>query len=302
MKSKYDIRTDLALELKEEVVPPSGIIDGVLVDEKYYNKQALKITAVEVVNEKGSSLIRKPIGKYITIEAKYLSKNDDIYHKEIVKTLAKHLNKMIKELCNGNGKVKLLVAGLGNRNVTPDALGPLAVDNLEIDSSLSAIAPGVFGQTGMETASVIKGVISENKPDVLIVVDALAARSSKRLNQTIQLSNTGIQPGSGVGNNREEINKENMKVPVIAIGVPTVVDAATIVNDTLTDLLEALSLSYLISDINEREKYYFVKEVMQEELVDMYVTPKEVDETIRRIAYTISEAINLVQSGIKEEV
>ncbi|MBQ8729662.1 MAG: GPR endopeptidase, partial [Lachnospiraceae bacterium] len=202
----------------------------------------------------------------------------------------------------GNGKVKLLVAGLGNRNVTPDALGPLAVDNLEIDSSLSAIAPGVFGQTGMETASVIKGVISENKPDVLIVVDALAARSSKRLNQTIQLSNTGIQPGSGVGNNREEINKENMKVPVIAIGVPTVVDAATIVNDTLTDLLEALSLSYLISDINEREKYYFVKEVMQEELVDMYVTPKEVDETIRRIAYTISEAINLVQSGIKEEV
>lgn len=208
------------------------------------------------------------------------------------------------------------MAGLGNRKVTPDALGPYVVDNLNISRHIvkeygkyamgeekvqmvSAVVPGVMGQTGMETVEIIRGIVKETKPDLLIVIDALAARSSRRLNRTIQISDAGIHPGSGVGNYRNGITRETVGIPVIAIGVPTVVDAATIVNDTMENLIRALESSETLRGVgvvlqgyNAAEKYELVKELISPHLHGLFVTPKDIDETVKRISYTISEALN----------
>lgn len=169
---------------------------------------------------------------------------------------------------------------------------------------VSAIVPGVMAQTGMETAEIVQGVVKETKPDMILVIDALAARSSKRLNRTIQISDAGIHPGAGVGNHRSVITKETMGIPVIAIGVPTVVDAATIVNDTMENFIAALETSenlkgvgVVLQGYNSAEKYELVKELIAPHLNGMFVTPKDIDETIRRISYTVSEALNLLFSG-----
>ena len=195
------------------------------------------------------------------------------------------------------------MVGLGNREVTADSLGPQAVDNLYITrhivreygkaayncekmNMVSALEPGVMAKTGMETAEIVKGVVEETSPDVLIVIDALAARSIRRLNRTIQITNTGIQPGSGVGNHRNALTQESLGVPVIAIGIPTVVDAATIVNDAMEKLLE-----------EEKEldavKYAGRQTVNFAELNNMYMTGKDIDAVIKRVSYTVSEGINL---------
>ena len=212
----------------------------------------------------------------------------------------------------------VLVVGLGNRMVTPDALGPYVADNLNITRHIvkeygkyamgeeevhliSAIVPGVMAQTGMETVEIIRGVVRETEPDIVIAIDALAARSSKRLNRTIQIADTGINPGSGVGNHRNAITEETVGVPVIAIGVPTVVDAATIVNDTMENLIAALETSETLRGVgvvmqgyNAAEKYELVKELISPHLNGMFVTPKDIDETVKRISFTISEALNML--------
>ena len=164
---------------------------------------------------------------------------------------------------------------------------------------VSAIVPGVMGQTGMETVEIIRGVVQETKPDLIIAVDALAARSSRRLNRTIQIADTGIHPGSGVGNHRNGITEETVGVPVIAIGVPTVVDAATIVNDTMENLIAALESSETLKGVgvvlqgyNAAEKYELVKELISPHLNGLYVTPKDIDENIRITAEIIAESIN----------
>ena len=206
--------------------------------------------------------------------------------------------------------------GLGNRKVTPDALGPYVVDHLNITRHIvreygkyamgeekvhlvSAIVPGVMAQTGMETVEIVKGIVEETKPDVIFAIDALAARSSRRLNCTIQIADTGIHPGSGVGNHRNAITRETVGVPVIAIGVPTVVDAATIVNDTMENLIAALESSETLRGVgvvlqgyNAAEKYELVKELISPHLNGLFVTPKDIDETVKRISFTISEALN----------
>ena len=218
-------------------------------------------------------------------------------------------------------RYSVLVVGLGNREVTPDALGPYVVDQLNITRhivqeygkyaieeengrSVSAVVPGVMAQTGMETAEIIKGIVQETSPDLIMVIDALAARSTKRLNRTIQISDAGIHPGAGVGNHRSAITKDTMGIPVIAIGVPTVVDAATIVNDTMENFIAALETSdslrgvgVVLQGYNSAEKYELVKELISPHLNGMFVTPKDIDETIRRISYTISEALNILFSG-----
>ena len=202
---------------------------------------------------------------------------------------------------------EVLVIGLGNRQATPDALGPYVADNLnvtrhivkeygkyaaleEMNCVVSAIVPGVMAQTGMETAEIIKGVVRETKPDLLIVIDALAARNSRRLNRTIQIADTGINPGSGVGNYRNAITKETIGVPVIAIGVPTVVDAVTIVSDTMENLLSALETSESLKGVglvlggySEAEKYELIKELIAPNLNSMFMTPKDIDETVKRL-------------------
>lgn len=312
MLENYNIRTDLALETKEKFDADNVEIKGVTVTEDYDPTYEVTTTIVKVETEKGAKVMGRPVGSYITIEAPGLTEPDEEHHSEISKVLATRIKSLLPE----SKGLKVLVVGLGNRQVTPDAIGPNVVDNLfvtrhlikeygkyavgmENASIISAIVPGVMAQTGMETAEIIKGVVEETKPECIIVVDALASRSTKRLNRTIQIADTGIQPGSGVGNHRKGINKDTLGIPVIGVGVPTVVDAATIVNDTMESLIEALEssdslkgLGDIYNSYNESQKYDLIRELIAPNLNGMFVTPKNVDETVKRISYTISESLN----------
>ena len=295
----YNIHTDLALEDKERFESDQVEISGVEVEELYNEESEIQITTVRILTENGAKVMRKPVGTYITMEAPNLTAPDETYQMEIAKEMAKHL----KEMINTHKKeYTVLVVGLGNREVTPDALGPLVVEELFVTRHLvkefgkfvmknhslnlvSAIAPGVMAQTGMDTSEIVKGIVSEIHPDFIIAIDALAARNTKRLNRTIQLADTGINPGSGVGNHRNGITKESMGVPVIAIGVPTVVDAATIVRDTM---------EHVITELNIKTDELLLEQWIAPHLHGMFVTPKDIDETIARIGITISEALNLL--------
>ncbi|MCI8665632.1 MAG: GPR endopeptidase [Dorea sp.] len=317
MIEKYSIRTDLALEDKERFESDNVEVQGVSLKEDYDEEREIKVTTVKIETENGAKVMRKPVGTYITMEAPNMAVPDEDYHDEISKELAKFLARFIKK---DKEDFSILVVGLGNRKVTPDALGPYVVDNLNITRHIvreygkyamgeenvrlvSAIVPGVMAQTGMETVEIIKGIVKETKPDLMIAVDALAARSSKRLNRTIQITDTGINPGSGVGNHRNAITKDTVGIPVLAIGVPTVVDAATIVNDTMENLIMALESSETLRGVgvvmqgyNAAEKYELVKELISPHLNGLFVTPKDIDETVKRISYTISEALNMLFS------
>ena len=317
MIEKYSIRTDLALEDKERFESDNVEVQGVSLSEDYDEEREIKVTTVKIETENGAKVMRKPVGTYITMEAPNMAVPDEDYHAEISKELAKFLSRFIRK---DKEDYSILVAGLGNRKVTPDALGPYVVDNLNITRHIvkeygkyamgeenvrlvSAIVPGVMAQTGMETVEIIKGIVRETKPDMMIAVDALAARSSKRLNRTIQISDTGINPGSGVGNHRNAITKDTVGIPVLAIGVPTVVDAATIVNDTMENLILALESSETLRGVgvvmqgyNAAAKYELVKELISPHLNGLFVTPKDIDETVKRISYTISEALNMLFS------
>ncbi|MXP76345.1 GPR endopeptidase [Lachnospiraceae bacterium WCA-9-b2] len=317
MIEKYSIRTDLALEDKERFESDNVEVQGVSLKEDYDEEREIKVTTVKIETENGAKVMRKPVGTYITMEAPNMAVPDEDYHDEISKELAKFLARFIKK---DKEDFSILVVGLGNRKVTPDALGPYVVDNLNITRHIvkeygkyamgeedvrlvSAIVPGVMAQTGMETVEIIKGIVRETKPDMIIAIDALAARSSKRLNRTIQITDTGINPGSGVGNHRNAITKDTVGIPVLAIGVPTVVDAATIVNDTMENLILALESSETLRGVgvvmqgyNAAEKYELVKELISPHLNGLFVTPKDIDETVKRISYTISEALNMLFS------
>lgn len=317
MLEKYSIHTDLVLEEKERFESDHVEVQGVILEEEYDKEREIRITKVKIETEKGARAMGKPVGTYITMEAPNMAVPDEEYHREISEELAKYIKELIKI---EKEDYVVLVAGLGNRQVTPDALGPHVVDNLAITRHIvkeygkyamgedavhmtSAIVPGVMAQTGMETLEIIKGIVKETKPDLVIAVDALAARNSKRLNRTIQIADTGINPGSGVGNHRNGITEETIGVPVIAIGVPTVVDAATIVNDTMENLIAALETSETLKGVgvvlqgyNATEKYELIKELISPHLNGMFVTPKDIDETIKRIGYTISEGLNILFS------
>lgn len=316
MVEKYNIRTDLAMEEKERFEADQVEVPGVVLEEDYDEEKEIRITTVKIETEKGAKTMGKPVGTYLTIEAPDMASGDEGYHREISETVAGFLERYLK-----GKECSVLVIGLGNREVTPDALGPYVIDQLNItrhilqeygryavegscDRCVSAIVPGVMAQTGMETAEIVHGIVEETRPDLILAVDALAARSTKRLNRTIQISDAGINPGAGVGNHRSAITKETMGIPVIAIGVPTVVDAATIVNDTMENFITALETSETLRGVgvvlqgySSVEKYELVKELISPHLNGMFVTPKDIDETIRRISYTISEALNILFSG-----
>ena len=302
MFDSYSIHTDLALEDKERFECDNVEVSGVSVEETYNEEMEMRITEVKILTENGAKTMRKPIGTYITMEMQNLVLPDEEYHKDVSKELAKQIKSVLpidKE------EYTALVVGLGNRDVTPDALGPHTVDCLDITrhivreygkcalgndtcQMISAIAPGVMAQTGMESFEIIKGIVDTIEADVVLVVDALAARNTKRLNRTIQIADTGIHPGSGVGNHRNEISKETLGVPVIAIGVPTVVDAATIVRDTMENL---------ISTLDNEDKYEIMQDLIAPHLYGMFVTPKDIDEAIDRIGITIAEGLNILFSG-----
>lgn len=299
MLGKFNIRTDLALEARESFEEEDVKIRGVKIEEEEDEELEIHTTTVVIETENGAKTMGKPVGTYITMEAPNMSVPDEDYHREISRELAKHIKRLI-----GEGEKSVLIIGLGNREVTPDALGPNVVNNVRITrhvireygaafmgeermNQVSGIVPGVMAQTGMETLEIIRGVIEETKPDVCIAIDALAARSTKRLNRTIQITDTGINPGSGVGNHRNGLNKQVLGIPVIAIGVPTVVDAATIVNDTMENLVSVLDVK------NRMEKYQMIREMIPSHLNTMFVTPKDIDETVKRLGYTISEGLNI---------
>ncbi|MCM1467943.1 MAG: GPR endopeptidase [Alistipes sp.] len=312
MKEKFNVRTDLALEAKEDVDASHSKLEGVIVEEKVNRHANIHVIKLTITNTRGERLLKKPAGTYLTLEAPQMAEPSEEYHREISCVLAEYIRELIQPYWRDDG-ISVLVVGLGNREVTPDALGPNVVNNIairresEVDGqkiSISGIVPGVMAQTGMETASIIKGVVAETKPDVVIAIDALAARNSKRLNTTIQVSDTGIHPGSGVGNHRLAITRETIGTNVIAIGVPTVIDTPTIVYDTLENLLKALSVSQHFRTVsetfrqfNDNEKYQLIREIIAPEMSDMFVTPKDADETIKRIGYTISEAINIATNS-----
>lgn len=326
MVEKYKIRTDLAMEQKERFESDHVEVSGVVLEEEYDEEKEIKITTVRIETENGAKAMGKPVGTYLTLEAPNMAAADEGYHREISETLAGFLEKYMKDTEENQEKgYSVLVVGLGNREVTPDALGPYVVDQLNVTRHIvqeygryavgkggsrivSAIVPGVMAQTGMESAEIIRGIVNETTPDLIMVIDALAARSTKRLNRTIQISDAGIYPGAGVGNHRSEITKDTMGIPVIAIGVPTVVDAATIVNDTMENFIKALETSETLKGVgvvlqgyNSAEKYELVKELIAPHLNGMFVTPKDIDDTVRRISYTISEAMNMLFAG-KEKI
>ncbi len=299
MREDYSIHTDLALEDKERFESDNVEISGVSVEEVYHEDTEIQVTTVKILTENGAKIMRKPVGTYITMEAPNMMDLEVENRQDVATEIAQYL-KQVLELTKKDYTV--LVVGLGNREVTPDALGPRVVEELHVTRHIireygkyalndkeshmvSAIAPGVMAQTGMETSEVVRGIVDEIKPDFVIAIDALAARNTKRLNRTIQIADTGINPGSGVGNHRKGITKETMGVPVIAIGVPTVVDAATIVRDTIENFADTLEPT---------EKHEAINQLIAPHLYGMFVTPKDIDETIVRLASLVSDALNIL--------
>ena len=297
MAGRSRIRTDLALEATERFQAENVEVRGVKIRERYDEEKDVRTTVVRITTENGARTMGKPQGTYITIEAPDLSVPDEDYHREISQEISRHL----RELIDLEKERSILVVGLGNAAITADALGPHVIENLHMTRHLireygirgigqekihcvSGIVPGVMAQTGMETSEIIQGIVAETKPDIVIAIDALAARSTRRLNRTIQITDTGINPGSGVGNHRVGLTEENLQVKVIGIGVPTVVDAATIVHDSMAHLLEALE---------EAEQKEFLEEMISPHLHTMFVTPKDVDETVKYLSFTISEGLNM---------
>lgn len=323
----FEIRTDLAVEQRESFAGDGGEISGVSLREWQESKSRIKLTEVKILDEKGAEAMGKPRGTYLTLEADQLAEKDEDYHGEVSAELAEQLKRLIKSLMKKEKRktgdeslnlknLNILAVGLGNPSVTPDALGPKVLGNLTVTRHLnqqygedfcrkhklpvlSGIIPGVMAQTGMETAEIIKGVIRQTKPDLLIVIDALAARSIHRLGTTIQLTDTGIHPGSGVGNHRHSLTRESLGIPVVAIGVPTVVGAAAIVQDTVNAMIRTLDsdkstkgLGDYIRDLAPDEQYRLISELLEPEFGSLYVTPPNIDEMIGQLGFTISEGIH----------
>lgn len=301
----FPIRTDLALEAREFIEEANGEMRGIIVDTYNDASDTIRVTHVQITTKNGAKAMGKPIGTYITLEADALTEPDEGYHREVSVCIAKHLQELLDACIESktlDSEKSVLVVGLGNRDVTADALGPEVLDHINITRhmlrqfgpaaycgkkvpQISGLVPGVMGKTGMETAEIVSGVVNSTKPDLIIVIDALAARSTKRLTRTIQITNTGIHPGSGVGNHRHSLTQESLGVPVIAIGIPTVVDAATIVSDAVERI-----------NISHKKNIDFFTEDTKETLYDMhnmYVTTKDIDSTIKRLGFTLSEGLNI---------
>lgn len=298
-------RTDLALEAREMLSRKvSEDIPGVVVET--VEEEDVVITTVSIMTLEAERIMGKGQGKYVTIEAQGLRQKNTPLQEKIMKKLAKELVGMAELSKNAT----VLIIGLGNRNVTPDALGPRAVEKIVVTRhlqemlspelkggvrSVCAIAPGVLGITGMETVEIVQGIVSKIKPDLVIAIDALAAASSRRVLTTVQLANTGISPGSGVGNKRFGLTQASLGVPVIAIGVPTVVHASTIAIDTIDTLQQHAPFARYfksMENLSDADRKMIVSQVLPEILGDLMVTPKEVDRFIEDVGVLIAGGIN----------
>jgi len=312
-QTAYSIRTDLAVESRELAEPDISVsLPGVV--EEVEQVQGMKITKIHVQTDEGARALGRLPGRYLTIEAPGLRHKDSQFQHKVARELGQRLSSFLQEVGIGVDE-KVLIVGLGNWNVTPDALGPLVVENVlvtrhyfkitpdQVHSGyrlVSAVAPGVLGVTGIESSEIVQGIVERTKPDVVIAIDALAAKALERVNTTIQIADTGIIPGSGIGNKRRGLTKDILGIPCLAIGVPTVCYASTIVNNAFDymknhfkqETADTKSILGMLDVISEQERLLLVKEVLEPLGHDLVVTPKEVDEFIEDMANIIASGLN----------
>ena len=307
----YNFRTDLASERREIYQKANNLsneIDGIESTKEEINEN-IKVERVKITNEDGEKAIGKPLGNYITIDVKKLKIAQEEEIKKAAETLSNELKKIIDTHIDKQGEI--LVVGLGNIYVTPDSLGPKVINEIEVTRHIinylpqyveegtrmvSAISPGVLGTTGIETVEILKGIVDNIHPKLVIVIDALASRSIERISSTVQISDTGIVPGAGVGNTRSEISQKTLGIPVIAIGIPTVVETAVLVNDSLDLLIqklqnEAKSNDYL-NNLKEENNYEEIKKALLPQDYNLMVTPKEIDDLIENMKDIVAQGIN----------
>lgn len=310
---KYSVRTDLAVESRELAAGNSHApLPGIM--EEVVQEDGIKITRLDVENEAASRSIGRVKGHYVTLEVPDLRKGDTGLQEQVSVVFAREFEAFLSRIGIGP-KASVLIVGLGNWNVTPDSLGPLVVENVLVTRQffelmpdrvapgyrqVSAIAPGVLGLTGIESSETVQGIVEQTRPDLIIAIDALASRSLERVNTTIQIADIGIHPGSGIGNKRRGLTQEVLGVPCIAIGVPTVCYASTIVNNAIElmkthfgqDAPETGKIMGMLHDIPEGERLALVKEVLEPLGHDLIVTPKEIDEFIEDIANIVASGLN----------
>ncbi len=306
-------RTDLALESREMYrhnIEEKSEVPGVEVNEE--DSDGILITRVKIVSKEGEQALGKPCGSYITLEVPGLHQGDPHKYQRVCQLLSDE----IRRLVDAPQKGSILVIGLGNRNVTADSLGPKTIEKLmvtrhlfeqipdQMDDSLQsvcALAPGVLGITGIETGEIVRGVVDRIKPSLVIAIDALAARRIDRMNTTIQIADTGINPGSGVGNSRQALSRDTLGVPVIAIGVPTVVDAVTMANDTVGLVVDAVkeqagadsAIFKMLCGMNEQDKYQLISGVLTPYVGELTVTTKQVDSVMDKMSKVLANGVNM---------
>lgn len=300
--NKTMMYTDLAVEIQEECSGRQGEIPGVVLEQYKEDGKGIRVTKIQIQTADGAKRMGRPIGNYMTLESADKEHSDEHSDKNLSGTKLPDTN-LLASYINGllpSSAHSFLIVGLGNAHMTADALGPLTIEKMAqsgMASYTSMIVPGVFAQTGMESCEIIQGIVQQTSPDCIITIDALAARSAFRLGTTVQLTDTGIRPGSGVGNARKGITKENMKIPVIAIGIPTVVSAAAIVSDAMDSLKQIGYNETILGSIAmlDKEEYYqLISEVFAPELGSLFVMPKNLDEELDAMSSLLAASLSQV--------
>lgn len=300
--NKTMMYTDLAVEIQEECSGRQCEIPGVVLEQYKEDGKGIRVTKIQIQTADGAKRMGRPIGNYMTLESADKEHSDEHSDKNLSGTKLPDTN-LLASYINGllpSSAHSFLIVGLGNANMTADALGPLTIEKMAqsgMASYTSMIIPGVFAQTGMESCEIIQGIVQQTSPDCIITIDALAARSAFRLGTTVQLTDTGIRPGSGVGNARKGITKENMKIPVIAIGIPTVVSAAAIVSDAMDSLKQIGYNETILGSIAmlDKEEYYqLISEVFAPELGSLFVMPKNLDEELDTMSSLLAASLSQV--------
>ena len=306
-----NFNTDLAVERNDIYRKANNIedkVEGIETEEEEISEK-LNVTRVKIIDKKGEEALGKPIGNYITIDIRRLKVADKDDIQKASEIVTNELKSLIEKHVDKQGDI--LIVGLGNMYVTPDSLGPKVVKDIDITRHLlkyapqyinpetrpvTAIAPGVLGTTGIETMEIIKGIVENVKPKLVIVIDSLSSKSIERISSTVQIADTGIVPGAGVGNARNEISQNTLGIPVIAMGVPMVVEAATIAADSIDLFIEKLqqeaqSNEYL-NQLKNTNKYELIREALMPKDYNLIVTPKEIDDLIENMKDVVARGIN----------
>lgn len=306
-----NFRTDLALERREvyrKANRQEQEIEGIETEEEQVNEK-IRVSRVKILDAKGEDAIGKPVGSYITVDLKGLKTATEEEIEKASNVVTKELRALIEKHIGSQDSI--LVVGLGNEQVTPDALGPKVATQIDVTRHIlnympevlesgtrevSAVSPGVLGTTGIETQEILKGIVDHVKPKLVIVIDALASKSIERISSTVQIADTGIVPGAGVGNTRKELSEQSLGVPVVAVGIPTVVDLATITDDCLdlfiTKLQEEAKSNEYLNSLKEQDNYEEIKEALVPNGYNMIVTPKEIDDLIENMSSVVARGIN----------